>query len=145
MLLGFIIWLGCAIIAAMIASERGSSGFLWFIFGCFFGIIAVLLAFTCGKRCPFCASKISTKAIVCPKCQKSALGRKDEEVKKPTNSSEERLALPVHIIGDYTYVLLKDKKERAFCLGCRTSDDRNNLYYCEQKDEYYHLGCLPKN
>jgi hypothetical protein len=39
----FFIWLVCAIVAGVIASSRGRSGFGWFLLGCIIGIFAVIL------------------------------------------------------------------------------------------------------
>jgi len=142
MIIAISFWLVFGITSAIVASNHGSSGFLWFIFGVLFGPIALILAFTCGKKCPYCASKISTEAIVCPKCQKS-LQEKPQE-----NTQEKHQIRPdsdSYLIGGYNYSLLKDKKEQAFCLGCRSSDSMNNLYYCAEKDEYYHRNCLPND
>jgi len=38
----FIIWLGCAIVSAVIASSKGRSGGGWFILGAIFGIFALV-------------------------------------------------------------------------------------------------------
>lgn len=35
----------------------------------------------------------------------------------------------------------KTHKE-AFCLGCRKVDSSKNLYYCKERDIYYHYDCL---
>ncbi len=66
----FAIWLVCGIAAAVVASNRGANGCLWFGLGLLFGPIGLALAFANGRRCPHCASRISTKALVCPHCQR---------------------------------------------------------------------------
>lgn len=41
-----VFWLICAVIAAAIASSKGRSGFGWFLLGCLFSVVAVLLSET---------------------------------------------------------------------------------------------------
>lgn len=56
--------------AAIVASNKGASGILWFFLGVILGPIGLLLAFfSGGKRCPYCKSKIHKDATICPKCQ----------------------------------------------------------------------------
>jgi hypothetical protein len=43
------------------------------------------------------------------------------------------------------YVSQKDKEGEAFCLGCRSVDVLNNLYYCKETDQYYHEKCIGIN
>jgi len=43
------------------------------------------------------------------------------------------------------YVSQKDKEGEAFCLGCRSVDVLNNLYYCRETDQYYHEKCIGIN
>ena len=62
------IWILCGIGAAVVTSNRGSSGCLWFGLGVILGPIGWALAFTEGKRCPQCDRKISSRAEVCPYC-----------------------------------------------------------------------------
>jgi hypothetical protein len=63
-----VIWLLFGICAAIVASNRGGNGCLWFGLGVSLGPIGFALAFTTGTRCPKCSSKISEKATVCPRC-----------------------------------------------------------------------------
>lgn len=65
-----IIWCSFGIGGAIVASNRGGNGFVYFILGFIFGPIGFLLAFTEGVKCPYCQSKINKKALVCPRCQK---------------------------------------------------------------------------
>ena len=64
------IWLLCGIGAAIVASNRGSGGCLWFGLGVLLGPVGLALAFTQGSRCPHCASRISSEAAICPQCQR---------------------------------------------------------------------------
>ena len=57
-----------AIGAALIASNRGGDPIQWGLIGFFLPVIGVLLAFTVGKQCPQCQSKIHFQATTCPKC-----------------------------------------------------------------------------
>ena len=63
-----IIWLLFGISAAVVASNRGANGCLWFGIGVLLGPIGFALAFTTGTKCPKCASRISEAAKVCPNC-----------------------------------------------------------------------------
>jgi Double zinc ribbon len=65
----FICWLIFGVCAAVVASNRGESGCLWFGFGVLLGPIGWALAFTQGKSCPQCGSKISLSAKICPSCR----------------------------------------------------------------------------
>lgn len=65
-----IIWVLFGIGAAIIASNKGASGGLWFFLGILFGPFALLFALFQGKECPHCKSKIHEEAKVCPKCQR---------------------------------------------------------------------------
>ena len=69
-----VIWALFGMGAAIVASNRGANGCLWFGLGVVLGPIGFLLAFTAGKKCPKCASKISEAAEVCPKCHHRQAG-----------------------------------------------------------------------
>lgn len=63
-----IIWLFCATISAIIADKKNRSGLLWFVFGLFLGIFAVLLIAVLPAvqkiislgRCSSCGSELTT-------------------------------------------------------------------------------------
>lgn len=63
-----IIWILFGICASVVGSNRGESAIAWFVLGALFGPIGFAFAFTAGVKCPKCASKISAKATVCPRC-----------------------------------------------------------------------------
>lgn len=63
-----IIWVFFGICAAIVASNRGSNGCLWFGLGVLLGPFGFALAFASGIRCANCASRISKQAKVCPNC-----------------------------------------------------------------------------
>lgn len=63
-----VIWLLFGICAAIVATNRGANGCLWFGLGVVLGPIGFALAFTTGAKCPKCASRISEAAKVCPNC-----------------------------------------------------------------------------
>ena len=67
-----IIWGLFGVAAAVVASNRGASGCLWFILGLLFGPFGLILAFFSGPKqiCPLCKSKIHKEATVCPKCNR---------------------------------------------------------------------------
>lgn len=68
-----VIWVLFGIGAAIIASNKGASGGLWFFLGVLFGPFALLAACFQGKACPHCRSKIHAEAKVCPKCQREVV------------------------------------------------------------------------
>jgi len=87
------IWVGCGILAGVIASSKGHSGCGWFLIGLFFGVFALLFALVLPKvddrplqvtvnapaapepkekrkqkQCPDCAETILADARVCKHC-----------------------------------------------------------------------------
>lgn len=65
-----IIWVLFGLLAAGVASSRGSSSIGWFIAGIFLGPFALIAAFVdSGRQCPECRSRIHRQAKRCPKCQ----------------------------------------------------------------------------
>lgn len=78
------LWFLCGIISSVIASNKGKSSFLWFILGCLFGPLSLILAFVVGsnqeaversaiqsgkmKKYPYCAEIIKNEAIKCRFC-----------------------------------------------------------------------------
>ena len=83
----FIVWLALSIIAGVIASKKGRSGFGFFLLAVFLspfiGIIAAAVvspnqkaveskAIEVGesKKCPFCAELVKIEATVCKHCGK---------------------------------------------------------------------------
>src|ERR1035437_7912530 len=71
-----LIWIVCGIAAAVVASNRGANGCLWFGLGVALGPIGFALAFTTGVKCPQCASTISEYAEICPRCGQAVIPRK---------------------------------------------------------------------
>ncbi len=83
--MGYIIWLGCGLGAAYIASEKGRGGCLWLALGLVFGPLALLAAvamspdeataderdYSSGRRipCPACRESIDPDATICPHCR----------------------------------------------------------------------------
>lgn len=62
------------VIASMIGSGRGGNAFGWFCAGFFLSVLGIALAFTAGKPCPHCRSKIHPSATRCPKCGGEIVG-----------------------------------------------------------------------
>ena len=72
-----------AVIVAIIASTKGRSGFLWFLYGFFLWPVAFIHILVVGKKepevqqvepeekripCPACKEMIKEGALVCPHC-----------------------------------------------------------------------------
>jgi predicted amidophosphoribosyltransferase len=74
--LAILIWIVCGIASAVVASNRGGSGCLWFGLGVVLGPIGFALAFTTGVKCPQCASTISERAEICPHCGQAVIPQK---------------------------------------------------------------------
>ena len=84
-----------ALIPASIASRKGRSFGLWWLYGFVFLLLAVihaLLADDAGRiACPHCAEKIQPRASICPHCR-SSIEQGDAEL-LPTPSDESSLPL----------------------------------------------------
>jgi len=66
-----LLWLSCAIIAAVIGNRKGEAG-SGFLIGLLFGPFGVLFALLSSgnrKPCPHCKELIHKKAEVCPHCR----------------------------------------------------------------------------
>lgn len=66
-----VVWIICGVVAAMIASAKGSSGCGFAIVGFFLGPLGIIIALVAsGVECPYCKKKIHEDATICPHCQK---------------------------------------------------------------------------
>lgn len=69
------------LIPAMIASKKGKSFFLWWIYGTLLFIIALVHALLMNpdarlvRKCPHCAENVKVEANVCPHCQRDIIIR----------------------------------------------------------------------
>lgn len=96
----FLLWLAFSIIAGIIASNKGRSGFGFFLLSValspLIGVIGALIAkpnkanierteLSAGsmKRCPFCAELVKKKAIVCKHCGKDLPTEEPKRIPKP--------------------------------------------------------------
>lgn len=64
------LWIFFGLLLMLLGSRRGDHPLTWFIAGVLLGPFALLLLRFAGKPCPFCRSRINTKATVCPKCRR---------------------------------------------------------------------------
>src|SRR6266699_3456512 len=80
-----LIWIVCGIAAAVIASNRGANGCLWFGFGILFGPFGLVFSFAAGsdRQCPSCRKNIHEKATRCPHCQADFRPRRADNTPSP--------------------------------------------------------------
>lgn len=70
------VWVMIAIVCAVIASNKGRSGFGWLVLGALFGVFALIVVACLSstdadpslKRCPDCAEAVQPEARVCKHC-----------------------------------------------------------------------------
>lgn len=95
----FIVFVALSIIAGVIASKKGRSGFGFFLLSLLLtplvGILASLVASPkmaiAGKKCPFCAEIVKSEAKVCKHCGRDLPATGLEEVGDRYGPSGERL------------------------------------------------------
>jgi hypothetical protein len=79
----FVFWLLCGVVAAVVVSSKGGSGFVGFLVGALLGPLGIIIAFFMGndkgleeknlasgtkKKCPKCAELVLSEAMVCKHC-----------------------------------------------------------------------------
>jgi predicted amidophosphoribosyltransferase len=107
-----LLWVVCGFFAAVVASNRGASGCLWFGLGVLLGPIGLAISFVAGdtKTCSRCRSDIPQKATRCPKCQ--------ADLEKPPADDGETQAL---VTALKTGRPLSEIRPKAFrCPKCQT-------------------------
>lgn len=69
--IAILIWIVCGIAAAVVASNRGASGCLWFGLGVLFGPFGLAFSFGAGsgRQCHACRKNVRQDALKCPYCQ----------------------------------------------------------------------------
>jgi hypothetical protein len=65
------LWLLFGVVAAMIATARGSNGCLWLLIGIVLGPIALIPALKGGIVCRHCGWRISKRLTICPYCYRN--------------------------------------------------------------------------
>lgn len=83
----FGIWFGLAVITGIVASSRGRSGLGWFLLGCMFSLLALILVALLPSRkrdpnaptqdthvrCPDCKELVHKEARKCKHCSASLI------------------------------------------------------------------------
>ena len=80
----------CGLITGIIGSNKGRSGFLWFVIGFLLAPLGIVLALVIKKdnqtleskalalgtqkKCPYCAELIKSEAIICKHCNREQAG-----------------------------------------------------------------------
>ena len=136
-----VFWILWIVLGAVIGDSKGRVG-EGLLLGFFLGLIGVIIiafmsASTAGSnrvpgtmtKCPYCAELVQKEAVLCRFCN-SAL---------PTPQPPERD--DVRHQGRL-YVRPEDESGSAFCLLCRNTAPKSQLYYNRELDTYAHRECL---
>ena len=66
-----VVWIICGVVAAIIASAKGSSGCGFAIVGFLLGPLGIIIALvSSGEKCFYCKKRIHKDASICPYCKK---------------------------------------------------------------------------
>ncbi len=146
-----LIWLFFGICAAIVASNRGANGCLWFGLGALLGPIGFALAFTTGVKCPKCASRVSQGAMVCPHCSHTirptpyssaiysdselqASQIRDAERRVPSAQSASAATSPPHADSAPLGAIPIDGGAATMCPYCRQTSPvlSNECHFCSK-------------
>lgn len=102
-----VLWFFCGVISSVAASNKGRSGFGWFIIGLLLGPVGIVLALVMSKnqeglevkaimygeqkKCKYCAELIKSEATLCKHCGKEQDEKVSDIVAAQHGSSEHQV------------------------------------------------------
>ena len=142
--IGFVLAILIAVVSlvggAAIRQQSGGAAFISILTGAIFGGIVGLLFWLMGVV-------VSAQGQLLFACLDTAVNGSpfisdDEKAEVMTFAATSSASAPK---GDLSmeFVSLAGQSGEAFCLGCRLVASKNDLWYQEASDTYYHKKCMP--